>query len=595
MGLDTLNDLLLSCEEHYSYPKNLIGRNVSVQRINTYMEKLRGEEGRLFDGQQARVNVLDVRGNEGYTRSIMLSLSDVKLHLRTVFDNSNAKDGPSSRFFFINASHSWAPLPISRDMLTFIFTYYQVPPSFLDFMFSFGKRITAEYHDFSALRKENRLFERQRGPIIRQLNRSGHDIRICYNLRSVEHSPKQLPLGWSIRQTAIYHSFDLETGDALWINVKGNQLLENRILEAEASLSKPLADYLFDSLSASLATHMVFVEWTAENWRWYINDLEVQVQKLTRRTIAAPIPHVHIPCIHSRSSTLIARELLRKLPPFDKSLDLVQPAKFSPEKDHNTSNSIPKRTQPPELPPGMDKTSSAGLSGLTESDSGRSLDVFSFEDIQTLQHIEEMIEETIMVLSFNITTLVELRELYRFALDHANFPEDLRSSVMEELQMFEAQVIETEKALETQTLRSRNLFSKLQERKSLLNSILQYRSTMASEFFAEKAQQSSDSMETITVRMHEIAVKTKQETVSMRIITLVTLFFLPGTFVATFMSTDILHWMDSERIFEPQALITYFAISLPLMAITFLTWYAFHRLSRYREYRVKDNATFALI
>jgi Mg2+ and Co2+ transporter CorA len=39
-------------------------------------------------------------------------------------------------------------------------------------------------------------------------------------------------------------------------------------------------------------------------------------------------------------------------------------------------------------------------------------------------------------------------------------------------------------------------------------------------------------MHDLTQDMHEIAVKTKQETVSMRIITLVTLFFLPGTFIS---------------------------------------------------------------
>lgn len=40
------------------------------------------------------------------------------------------------------------------------------------------------------------------------------------------------------------------------------------------------------------------------------------------------------------------------------------------------------------------------------------------------------------------------------------------------------------------------------------------------------------SMEQLTREMHELAKKTKQETVSMRIITLVTLFFLPGTFIS---------------------------------------------------------------
>lgn len=54
----------------------------------------------------------------------------------------------------------------------------------------------------------------------------------------------------------------------------------------------------------------------------------------------------------------------------------------------------------------------------------------------------------------------------------------------------------------------------------------------ASKMLAEKAQQSAGKMEVMTERMHDIAIKTKQETISMRIITLVTLFFLPGTFIS---------------------------------------------------------------
>jgi hypothetical protein len=43
-------------------------------------------------------------------------------------------------------------------------------------------------------------------------------------------------------------------------------------------------------------------------------------------------------------------------------------------------------------------------------------------------------------------------------------------------------------------------------------------------------------MELMTKDMHIIALKTKSETVSMRIITLVTLFFLPGTFISVSIS-----------------------------------------------------------
>ena len=49
---------------------------------------------------------------------------------------------------------------------------------------------------------------------------------------------------------------------------------------------------------------------------------------------------------------------------------------------------------------------------------------------------------------------------------------------------------------------------------------------------AEKAQVSAYNMEKMTSHMQRIAEKTEQETVSMRIVTYLTLFFLPGTFVS---------------------------------------------------------------
>jgi hypothetical protein len=54
----------------------------------------------------------------------------------------------------------------------------------------------------------------------------------------------------------------------------------------------------------------------------------------------------------------------------------------------------------------------------------------------------------------------------------------------------------------------------------------------ASKRFAENAEASTREMQIMTEEMNTLAQKTKQETVSMRIITLVTLFFLPGTFIS---------------------------------------------------------------
>jgi hypothetical protein len=47
-------------------------------------------------------------------------------------------------------------------------------------------------------------------------------------------------------------------------------------------------------------------------------------------------------------------------------------------------------------------------------------------------------------------------------------------------------------------------------------------------------------MELVTIEMHDIAKKTEQETVSMRVITTVTLFFLPATFIAVSGSRSLL-------------------------------------------------------
>lgn len=65
----------------------------------------------------------------------------------------------------------------------------------------------------------------------------------------------------------------------------------------------------------------------------------------------------------------------------------------------------------------------------------------------------------------------------------------------------------------------------------------------ASKSFAEKAEASTKEMQNMTEEMKELTQKTKQETVSMRIITLVTLFFLPGTFISVCLGLSTLPFL----------------------------------------------------
>lgn len=103
----------------------------------------------------------------------------------------------------------------------------------------------------------------------------------------------------------------------------------------------------------------------------------------------------------------------------------------------------------------------------------------------------------------------------------------------------------------------------------------------------------------MTDAMEKLARETKMEAVNMRIITLVTLFFLPGTFVSvsftlslvtalkltsekTLMSTPIVENPDDHRIFNNDSLKLFLAIALPLLAVTLATWYALYRWHKIR-------------
>lgn len=137
-----------------------------------------------------------------------------------------------------------------------------------------------------------------------------------------------------------------------------------------------------------------------------------------------------------------------------------------------------------------------------------------------------------------------------------------------------------------------------------LYGILEYRNVEASKELAGKAQWSADRVEYMTQQM-------KQEAVFMRIITLVTLFFLPGTFVSvssqarletaltddlrqTLMSTDIVHWQKPdfgglEKVVSIGAVKLFVALTIPFMILTFGAAFGFYLWSKWHEH--KDRST----
>ncbi|KAH7090175.1 hypothetical protein FB567DRAFT_589584 [Paraphoma chrysanthemicola] len=572
----------VTCSRYENYPLNLPDRSVPKHRMNYYWYKLQNEEERLFDKDERRVSLLTIIGDKMRKKSLC-SVEDVQMSLAFSADRL----APAT-FIFMQAPHSRASLYLSRDMLGYLFTYYEIPPSFLERLFGFGQRVEGRKHNTRPFNNESRMYQIQRGPAIPELNVSGCDLRIHYSVSSVEPSSTSpsldkstsSSLNWSVRSTAIYHSFDVETGQVVWVNIKGNRELEDRTLVAveDSQLRYPIEASAMPCLQATLRTHVAFVDIARENWSLYIDDIETMIDTATARVLVMPVEQVYSTNptgeeIISRSSPLIpTKASLRSTPSLEKRIGT----------DSASSDRGQVLMLPPELPPRWDPKSGNTHSRQDRDKETQLLNDFAFGDLQHVEFIEEKLQEMIAVADSNSRALRGLRELYRSFLHHlSQKPEKLASiydcdRIKEDLGVFELQIGNIEGDLETQRARSKLLVSKIHERKALLRSVLQYRSMTASEFYAHKAQQSAYSMEELTVQMHALAGKTKHEAVSMRIITLVTLFFLPGTFVATFMSTDILRWTDTGRIYQSQALNTYLAISIPLMVVVFVTWAALH-------------------
>jgi hypothetical protein len=158
-------------------------------------------------------------------------------------------------------------------------------PVYLDFILVFGAQSDPTDLRYSGFREQVLIKHPARGPRVPELGRSGRTYQLCYNLKGAslknEHADNRKLDEWSIRQAAIHHQFDVETGCTLWIVTKGRIDLQQRYKDLTGPNGLP-EDKSFDTLGscfrASLATHLLFCHWSTEDWRWYIRWLEKVIE-----------------------------------------------------------------------------------------------------------------------------------------------------------------------------------------------------------------------------------------------------------------------------------------------------------------------------
>jgi len=163
----------------------------------------------------------------------------------------------------------------------------------------------------------------------------------------------------------------------------------------------------------------------------------------------------------------------------------------------------------------------------------------------------------------NADVLTSLRKYYENLLENKAF--NLKDACGEDIIQFATQVNNMIYDSRMQIARAKLLVQIIDDRKSLILQHLQ--------------SQATEKMETLTRSMHKIGLMSQKEAIAMRIITVVTLIFLPATFVSTFFSTDVVKYQNQNNggglagSFSQTAMLRWLEVALPLTVVTLIVGY----------------------
>ncbi|KAI1765771.1 hypothetical protein GGR53DRAFT_489010 [Hypoxylon sp. FL1150] len=629
--------LTSSCESFSIYPCNLSRTLTLEHTLDLYYRNLSDQSRRLFN-PSSRTKLFKFwetnEAGDGFEEFEARDFASLKSHCQ-----ERGRQDPACRYVFIQSKNSRGRLELTRDDFAYLASYHQVMPSFLDLVFTCGRQERPQDFHYTAFRHENYLVREDRNSNrnfqMEAPGRSGQQIQHCFILHSVERSDSSPGLRWSIRQTVAYHSFDVETGKAFWILIKGNDAMEKRVKRATLSMrdtdmKASSHQTLTGSFLASLTAHIQVMEWSGEQWRWYINEVELLLRDKAKNTVLADVDNLAGPAsvpAPSRPGTLIPktpRTTISNVSPSSPVSTsrlwarLSGTSKMEKRSAKDESNILrPIHTDNIVEEPEQ-------IEGADDDDNNMNLEhMFSFEKLQDLHQTGEYMQEALMVLKQNRNIIREIREHYAMLMQDENMPAEIRDGCKSEISKFNQRAMSIEKDLQVQQLRLETLNTLLEDRSNLFNTVQQYASMQASKHFAMNAQASTDltidmtaSMHTMTVKMHtmsekmhDIAVKTNNQTVSMHVITVFTLVFLPGTFLAvsllrlflsssrtalintrqTFFSSGILRWYESDDEeagsrytweTERDRLVLFVEIAVPMMVLIIVAWLALYFRSK---------------
>lgn len=372
-------------------------------------------------------------------------------------------------------------------MLHYLCSYEQVSPILIDVLTSFGRqKAPLGFHSASFCQDDLTKSSQSALVEIPEFGRSGWELRHCYKLHGLEVSSPNSKAKWTMRQTAIYHSFDMETGRAMWLAVKANNEIRDRIKEGTESLEAMRASSFSTPGSlfvACLTTHLIAFDWCTEGWRLQLGDIESDVRETLVKVKSTPleplgdelnftprlITAATMPSLRDREDSVISRQdtLQTRNSPIQA---------FNATKARITNLCTAMRPIKPET--GAEKNREINPLQDAQADQREmiskhleKLKAFSFAEFQKLNFFTGKLQEAKLAMYLNAGVLRNTREYYRQRYQSAQFPSTIKnfSEPNESFEHFIQRVTSLEQDLEADTARTEALILLIEDGKRLVS------------------------------------------------------------------------------------------------------------------------------
>ncbi|KAL0631044.1 hypothetical protein Q9L58_010100, partial [Maublancomyces gigas] len=199
-------------------------------------------------------------------------------------DHLKEKEISRNRYYAVYQEHSWGKMSIHREMFMKLLSQFQVFSYFLDVVYSFCEKVRPKnegYNAFSDSISSDKSSgsgygeEKSTPSIPSKLIIETLSPESCYILRYVEqHQRPGRGNPWSVRQTGVYHKFEIPTQNNTWIFLQPC----TRFIERLEQLN---------GMDCNFSVHLLLLSSSVGSWREYIDWLEEKFTELSGVAISS--------------------------------------------------------------------------------------------------------------------------------------------------------------------------------------------------------------------------------------------------------------------------------------------------------------------